>query len=157
MVRIGKKVPSFRVPALTEDGLRYVTLGRFKDRWVLLCFLPLLTRTEAVFLQHQPSFPTFASNEASLIAVSPDPALFYECWTRQMKSSGLVLFIDPLHRLHRAFGIKPRAVMRCQSFVIDPEGMLQFLMVHDLKGDGISALSEILNAGLTWHDGTTVR
>jgi alkyl hydroperoxide reductase subunit AhpC len=150
MVRIGKRVPSFRAPALTEEGLRYVKLGQFNDRWALLCFLPRLSYTEAVFLYRQASFGITEKKEACLVAVSPQTALFYETWTHEMRSSGLVLLIDPLHRLHRAFGIDPAlALPRCQSFVIDPEGILQFLMVHDLTGDGISAFAEILKAGLS--------
>ncbi len=149
MRRIGDHVPFCRIPALVQGALQYVELGQFKPRWVLLCFLPRLTQVEAAILHRQADFGFVAESEVSLVAVGPDTTILHESWTRQIRQR-LVILADPLYRLHRAFGIEPATESRrCQSFVIDPEGILQFLMVHDLNGCGVSALAEIFKAGLT--------
>ncbi len=150
MRRIGDHVPFCRIPALVEGGLQYVELGQFRPRWVLLCFLPRLTQVEATILHRQAAFGFLAESEVSLVAVGPETTILHESWTRQIGGLRLVILADPLCRLHRTFGVEPAtASRRCQSFVIDPEGILQFLMVHDLNGCGISALAEIFKAGLT--------
>jgi alkyl hydroperoxide reductase subunit AhpC len=149
MKRIGDHVPSCRIPALVEGALQYVELGQFKPRWVLLCFLPRLTQVEASILHQQADFGFMAESEVSLVAVGPETTILHESWTRRISDLRLVMLADPLHRLHRAFGIEPATTSRrCQSFVIDPGGILQFLMVHDLNGCGVSALAEIFKAGL---------
>lgn len=150
MRRIGDHVPFCRIPASIEGVLRFVHLGQFRPRWLLLCFLPRLTQVEAAILHRQAAFGFIAESEVSLVAVGPDTTILHESWTRKIGGMRLVILADPLHRLHRAFGIEPAtASRRCQSFVIDPEGILQFLMVHDLNGCGVSALAEIFKAGLT--------
>ncbi|WP_447977670.1 hypothetical protein [Candidatus Nitrospira bockiana] len=150
MIRVGSRPPLVRIPALAGGTLRYVALHEFRHRWVLLCFLPQLTLADALRIAGQAGFGPSAESSADLIAVGDDGALLTEDWAHHAALRDLVLGADPIGRLHRAFGVAwGTAPRRCHSFVIDPEGMLQFFMVHELRGHGLGTLAEILKAGFT--------
>ena len=104
MVRIGKRAPCFRVPAVITGHLTYLALGQFKSRWVFLCFPPRLTPEEAAFLDRQTALGSLAENDACLIAVGQDESVLHESWARHA-ACRLIMLVDPLGRLRRAFGI----------------------------------------------------
>jgi len=151
VVAIGRKVPSLRMPALFKGTLQYVGLDHFEDKWILLCFPARLTLEEASFLNREVCFAPPTLEQATLLAVGSDPTLLHQPWALNVSGGSTVLLIDPLKRLHREFGVSVQMPTRCQSFVISPQSTLEFLMVHDLNGRGISTLAEILQAGVTCY------
>jgi len=144
-MKIGRPSPPFRLPALVEGTLTYLDSARFKGRCVALCFLPPLGLLESAVLERYS--PIFDQQKADLLGIVPENAFFSGTWHRWIWPNGLILLSDPLGRLSRSFGVSHRpAPSRCQSFVIDPEGILRYHLVHDLNGRGMRALLEILKA-----------
>ena len=79
---------------------------------------------------------------------------FSDPWQRRLWPAGLILVCDPLGRLSRSYGlIGPHSVTRCHSFVIDPQGILRYHLIHDLTDSGTRALMEMVTcepeAGIT--------
>src|SRR5579884_145484 len=123
MLLIGHRAPRFRVPALRDGALTYLDSAGLRGRWVVLCCLPRLSLVEATIVDRQAA--TFADYRAEFLAVAPDDRT--------------------LRRLHRAYGlVQDQTLTRCRTFLIDPDGLLRFHLVHDLTGRGLGAIMEIL-------------
>jgi hypothetical protein len=144
-------MPPLRIPALLKGTLRYLGLNHFEGRWTLLCFPARLTVEEAQFLTSRSGIPSAGCEHVYVLAVSSDPMLLHQRWALDLSGGSTVFLIDPLKRLHRQLGVTRQWPTRCQSFVISPCGRLEFLMVHQLKGQGIGTLAEILHAGMTCY------
>jgi len=148
MIQIGAPSPSFRLPAMVDGRLTFVDLAQFRTQWVVLCFIPRLELVEAVFLDRH--VDGFLKQGISLLAVSPKQELLHEGWINQFGSLRVPIVADPLRRLHRRYRIgATEASPRCQTFLIDPEGLLRFHLVHDLNDRGMSAILEILRTNRT--------
>lgn len=79
MIRIGVKAPRFRIPSVIKGMPGYAASSQFKDRWVVLCFVPHLGMIEASFLDRQTDSPHFAEG-ATLLAVNPDEKTLLQPW-----------------------------------------------------------------------------
>jgi alkyl hydroperoxide reductase subunit AhpC len=146
MIRIGHTAPRFRVPALVNGTLIYIDSTRFSHHWIVLCFVPRLGLNEVSFLDWQANSRHFARENCSLLAVGSADYTLHQPWLSRVGKVKPILLADPLGHLHRTYKISIDPALRCQSFVIDSEGLLRFQIVHDLNGRGISVLSEILDA-----------
>lgn len=146
MRRIGERAPRFRVPALMEGAFIYIDSARFQGRWMVLCCLPSLGLVEPTFLDQQ--VEAFAQKGASLLAVGPEDDSLHQPWASRIGKLRVPILADPLRRLRRSYGIaRAYAPGRCRTFLMDPDGLLQFHLVHDLNGREMSALLEIIGAG----------
>jgi alkyl hydroperoxide reductase subunit AhpC len=145
MRRIGERAPCFWFPALVEGNLTYIEFASFRGRWVALCFLASLGLIESVFLDRRTE--AFAREGAALLAVVPDDRALRRPWCSQFGKLPIPLLTDPLKRLHRAYGmVASQHQGRCRSFLIDPNGIIRFHLVHDLNGRDMDALLEIIGA-----------
>jgi alkyl hydroperoxide reductase subunit AhpC len=116
---------------------------QFQGRWTVLCFVPGLGLIEALFLNRQ--VEAFAQKGASLLAVSPEDAPFHHPWVSQISTVRVPILADPLGLVRRRYGItQAYAPGRCRSFLLDPDGLLRFHLVHDLSSRGMGALLEII-------------
>ncbi len=141
----GCPAPRFRVPVLVGGTLTYLDSACLRGRSVTLCFLPPLGLLERAVLERH--VQDFEDEKAFFLGVVDEGAFFFGPWQRDPWLRGLTLTGDPLGRLSRSFGISHRqSPARCQSFVIDPKGILRYHLVQDLNGRGMSALLEILKA-----------
>lgn len=148
MIRIGYPVPNFRVPALAEGTLTYFDRTGIKGCCLVLSFLPPLGLLEFSTLARYAQ--SFDQEKAVFAGVVSEGSFFDGPWQRRCWPQGLILLSDPLGRLSRSYGVGSiSAVTRCQSFVIDPEGILRYHLVHDLNGRGMAALLEILKVSQT--------
>jgi peroxiredoxin 2/4 len=145
MITIGSRAPHFRVPALVGGALIHFDSTRFRGQYCTVSFLPPFGLWECALLQLQAQ--KFEEKNAVLLGVMTEPALFAGPWHLGMCPNGLTAVSDPLGRLARSFGVLRRpAPTKCQSFVLDPEGILRYHLVHDLNELGIGALLEIIEA-----------
>jgi alkyl hydroperoxide reductase subunit AhpC len=145
MDRIGKKVPTFRLPALMQGTLSYLDSSRCRGRWLVMTFLPFLDHADTVdvdrlraCMEHRgATFFLVPSGLRSVHQLSPPHLALIHCR----------ILGDPLHRLHRTFGIPvPTIQRRAQTVLIDPEGFLRYRLVHDLNQRSIAPLSDLLAA-----------
>jgi alkyl hydroperoxide reductase subunit AhpC len=143
MLLIGHRAPRFRVPALRDGALTYLDSAGLRGRWVVLCCLPRLSLVEATIVDRQAA--TFADYRAEFLAVAPDDRTLRRPWLVRLGALRAPLLVDPLRRLHRAYGlVQDQTLTRCRTFLIDPDGLLRFHLVHDLTGRGLGAIMEIL-------------
>lgn len=143
MTKIGRPAPPFRVPALVGGNLIHLDSARLRGRCLALCFLPSLGLLERGILEYHAQ--TFERENIHFLGVMPEGTFFSGPWQRGVWPEGLTPVSDPLGRLSRSFGVSRRPLTsRCQSFVIDKNGLLRYHLVHDLNGRGMSALLEIL-------------
>lgn len=150
MMRIGHPVPAFRVPALVEGTLAFFDFASMRGRRVALSFLPPLDLLNRTMLERHAQH--FDRQQAALLGVVPHDSFFTGPWHRWLWPRGLILLSDPLRRISRRYGIRPcSAAIRCQSFVIDEDGLLRYHLVHDLSDCGMSGLLEILRASRHAH------
>jgi len=138
--------PAFSSTGLGIGGaLIQIDSTRFLGQYCTVSFLPPYGLLECVLLQLQAG--KFEGNNTVLLGVMTEPALFSGPWHRIMSPNGLVAVGDLLGRLARSFGVVRRpAPTKCQSFVIDPEGIVRYHLAHDLNQRGVAALLEILKA-----------
>jgi alkyl hydroperoxide reductase subunit AhpC len=145
MITIGSSAPHFRVPAVAGGALIQIDSTRFRGQYCTVSFLPLLGLWECALLQIQAR--KFEEKNVVLLGVITESALFAGPWRQSICPNGLAAVSDPLGRLARSFGVLRRpASTKCQSFVIDPESILRYHLVHDLNEPGIGALLEIIEA-----------
>lgn len=146
MIRIGQQFPHYRVPAFVKGALAYFDFSACRGRWVACCYVPSLELVEITFLNRQAH--AFEQEGALLLVASPNAKSFHAPWFGRTSPLTLTGLADPLKRLHRTADIPVSSDhLRCQSFLIDPEGILRFHLVHALNGRGMSALKEMLISG----------
>jgi alkyl hydroperoxide reductase subunit AhpC len=144
-MKMNHPAPRVRVPALVGGTLTYLDLAHFKGGSIALCFLPEIGLLERAVLGYY--MPHFEQEKAVVLGVVPEATFFQGPWQRGAWPTELILLSDPLGLLSRTYGV-PRALPpgRYHGFVIDPDGLLRYHLVHDLNGRGVSALLEIVKA-----------
>jgi alkyl hydroperoxide reductase subunit AhpC len=136
-MRIGDKVPTFRAAAVCHGGVRYINSAEMNGMWAIVSFLP---RPDSLHGRCMPAAAeTLNEDDIRVLFVQPGDSLFV---VPPLPKS--MILIDPLGLLHRRFGIRRASDLKCRSFVIDPEGILRFQLVHDLNGSGLTMLRELL-------------
>ncbi len=136
-------IPRMRVPALLKGKMTLFDLASLQGRWSMICSLPPFEFGEAVFLNQY--HRTVQQKGATLLGMLsctdpfPDPNL------PKIKVLRIPLLADPLQRLRRKFGLDGKPCSnRCQSFILDPQGIIRYHLVHQLNWRGLSFLMEIL-------------
>ncbi len=138
MIGIGDRVPGIRLDAYHQDEIRSLSLTDFRGRWLAIVFYPgdftFICPTELRELARLQ--PKFAALGSDLVSVSTDSVWVHKAWHDQSKAIGGVDFpmlADPAGRLAREFGtlIEDEGVARRGSFVVDPDGVVQALEIHD--------------------------
>jgi alkyl hydroperoxide reductase subunit AhpC len=131
--------------------MTYLVPDEFEGRWVVLSFVHSLGDHESRLWSRQGK--DLAAHGAALLVV---PSEMREVqWKRLSGIEPLHFAVagDPLRRLQRLYG-DPIAQLaqlaqldgRARSFLIDPDGVLRFHLVHSLTKQGMEVLKELLRA-----------
>ena len=141
-MKINQPAPVIRVPALMDGTLTYLSTADLHTGCVALCFLPNFGNLQWLVLER--SAAEFQAQDSLLVGVISEDLILSGPWHRKLWPGGLTLVSDPLRRLARSYGlIGHHAVTRCHSFVIDPQRILRYHLVHDLNDSGFRALLEM--------------
>ena len=142
---IGNPAPAFDLPCtrFPDPARSRVNLADYRGRWLLLVFYPrdfsLICPTELIGLSQR--FDEFAAQNCELLGVSCDTVESHERWiATPMSRGGLGGLAFPLGSdidgsAARAYGVyqtKDNLAVR-GLFVIDPEGLVQYQVVHSLS------------------------
>jgi hypothetical protein len=139
---IGHSLPRIRVPALTAGKVGPLDISQFREQWVTLCCLSRLGLVESYFLNRYRH--DWAKQWAILVGLVIGAYPFHEPWVQQVTNLGIPLLGDPLGRVCRALKISEiPGHGRCQSLIVNPGGIVEYHLIHDLNGRGMSAISEI--------------
>lgn len=138
MVKIGEKVEEFQVQAYHNDDIKTVKLSDYKGKWVVLVFYPAdftfvcPTELEELALTYE----QFKKAGAELLSVSTDTVFVHKAWhdhSPAIKKITYPMLADPSGNLCRQFGtlIESDGLSLRGSFIIDPDGVLKCLEIHD--------------------------
>lgn len=145
MVHIGNPIPPFRALVLVQGELSWLNSWQLiAHQWTALCFVPHLNGAHQNLLTDYNRH--FEETGTQLIIVAHDEAVLFNPRKTSTQRSRLIILDDPMHRLHRTFGAADRAPDRCTTFMIDPNGVLQIPLIHDLDGRGLDAVLELVKA-----------
>ncbi len=138
MIRIGEKVPDFTAEAYVPDQVKKIRLSDYKGKWVVLLFYPAdftficPTELEEAALLHN----EFKKQGAEIMSVSTDTTFVHKAWhdhSPAIKKINYPMLADPTGKLCREFGtyIESEGLSLRGSFIIDPDGVLKAIEIHD--------------------------
>jgi peroxiredoxin (alkyl hydroperoxide reductase subunit C) len=142
---VGKPAPNFDMPSTKNiDKLNEnVKLSDYKGKWVVLLFYPLdftfVCPTELTTFSDR--IEDFEGIGAEVIGVSTDSVHSHRAWLRTPRDKNGVegleypLASDITKQVARDYGvlIEDKGIALRGLFVIDPEGILRYAVVHDLN------------------------
>lgn len=138
MVKIGEVVENFEVKAYQNDEIKTIKLSDYKGKWVAMVFYPadftFICPTELEELAN--TYEEFKKQGAEVLSVSTDTVFVHKAWHDTSKAIGKITFpmlADPSGKLCRQFGtlIENDGLSLRGSFIIDPDGVLKCLEIHD--------------------------
>lgn len=138
VIRVGKAAPDFRSMAYVNGQFKEVGLRDFKGKWVCLFFYPLdftfVCPTEIrSFAQHESAFKELG---CQVIGASTDSEHSHKAWfERDLKEVKFPVLADTTHKVSRDYGvlIEEKGISLRGTFIIDPEGTLQWMTVNALS------------------------
>jgi peroxiredoxin (alkyl hydroperoxide reductase subunit C) len=140
--------------ALVNRDFQPLSLAEYKGKWVALVFYPLdftfVCPTELVGLNDKHA--EFAQRNCEIVAASTDSVYSHLGWVKADSRLGALkypLLSDFTKKIARDYGvlIEDEGVALRGTFIIDPEGVLRFMMVNDLgTGRNIDEMLRTLDA-----------
>jgi len=165
---VGKSAPDFKLNAVTGDGKDFtqVALEDYKGKWLVLFFYPLdftfVCPTEIT--GYSKEIEKFKSLGAEVLGVSVDSEHSHKAWINgDLGPINFPLAADMTKRVSDDYGIlmEDEGIALRGLFIINPEGVLQYSVVHDLNvGRSVDETLRVLQAlqtgglcPLDWEDG----
>jgi peroxiredoxin 2/4 len=142
---VGQPAPDFDMASTKniEKLNENVKLADYRGRWVVLLFYPLdftfVCPTELTLFSDR--YEDFQGIGADVIGVSTDSVYSHRAWIKTPRDKGGVedlkypLAADATKNVARDYGvlIEDRGIALRGLFIIDPEGILRYKVVHDLN------------------------
>ncbi|MBI3032540.1 peroxiredoxin [Candidatus Woesearchaeota archaeon] len=152
VVKVGQMVPTFDVEAYVDGQIKKISLNDYQGKWVVLFFYPLdftfVCPTE--IKGFAAASGDFKAANAEVLAASTDSAHSHKAWfQRDMVQVKFPVLADTNHALSRAFGvlIEDKGIALRGTFIIDPEGVLKYMVVSDLNvGRSVQETLRVLKA-----------
>src|SRR5690242_10868103 len=142
---VGSRAPEFTLPATwqAEPELHEVSLADYRDHWLVLIFYPrdfsMVCPTELTALGSQ--LGEFTRRDCHILGISTDSIESHQQWIATPRSQGglgglsFPLASDLDGAVSRTYGVYlPQQHMSLRGlFIIDPNGVLQYQVVHNLS------------------------
>ncbi len=142
---VGQPAPDFDMPSTKniEKLNENVRLSDYRGKWLVLLFYPLdftfVCPTELTTFSER--LDDFEAIGAEVIGVSTDSVHSHRAWLRTPREQNGVeglrypLASDITKQVSRDYGvlIEEKGVALRGLFVIDPEGILRYAVIHDLN------------------------
>lgn len=135
-VQVGRPAPDFTVDTVFKNQDSRVSLVDLKGKWVVLFFYPLdftfVCPTEIVEMSEK--MPEFEKLNAVVLGGSTDSVYSHKAWMKDLGELNYPLFSDMNREMSRNYGIliEEKGHSLRGTFIIDPEGLLRYHLVHDL-------------------------
>jgi peroxiredoxin 2/4 len=143
--KVGQKAPDFDMPSTKniEKLNENVKLSDYAGQWLVLLFYPLdftfVCPTELTAFSDR--YEDFQGIGAEVIGVSTDSAFSHRAWLQTPREKGGVeglkypLAADVTKNVSRDYGVlvEDKGIALRGLFVIDPEGVLRYAVIHDLN------------------------
>jgi peroxiredoxin (alkyl hydroperoxide reductase subunit C) len=142
---VGQMAPDFEMSSTKniEKLNENVKLSDYRGKWLVLLFYPLdftfVCPTELTAFSDR--YEDFEGIGAEVLGVSTDSVFSHRAWLKTPRDKGGVedlrypLAADSTKKVSRDYGvlIEDQGVALRGLFVIDPEGVLRYKVVHDLN------------------------
>ena len=170
---VGQPAPDFEMASTTniEKLDKPVRLADYRGKWVVLVFYPLdftfVCPTELTTFSDR--YDDFEGVGADIIGISTDSVFSHRAWLQTPREKGGVqglrypLASDQTKKVARDYGvlIEDKGIALRGLFVIDPEGVLRYAVVHDLNvgrsaEETLRVIQALQTGGLCqadWHPG----
>ena len=159
MLQVGKSAPPFDMPS-TKDMKQLkenVNLDDYKGKWLIMFFYPLdftfVCPTELKAFNDR--IDDFKKAGAEILAVSTDSVYSHRAWINTPDDKGglgeikYVLASDITKDVSRDYGVllEDKGIALRGLFIIDPDGNLQYQVVHSLNiGRSVDETLRVLEA-----------
>lgn len=141
MSLVTKPAPLFEADAVANMGFSNVKLEDYRGKWVVLFFYPLdftfVCPTEITAFSDRAA--EFAERGVQILGVSTDSKFSHLAWENQPRAEGGLgkieypLISDFTKQISTDYGVLlPGGMALRATFIIDPEGVVQFELVHAL-------------------------
>ncbi|MGA1862517.1 peroxiredoxin [Deferribacter thermophilus] len=141
MSLVTKQAPLFEADAVYKKEFTKVKLEDYRGKWVVLFFYPLdftfVCPTEITALSD--AYEEFKKRNCEIIGVSTDSKFSHLAWINTPREEGGLgdinypLVADFTKKISEDYGVLLPAGMALRAtFIIDPEGVVQFELIHDL-------------------------
>lgn len=143
--KVGESAPAFELPGVVAggDALRTVRSGDYAGRWLAMIFYPrdfsFVCPTELTSFSAR--LADFRQRGCELLGVSVDPVETHRQWMAVPPAEGglgplgFPLASDTAGEVARAYGAwsEAKQVATRGLFIVDPAGVLQYAVVHNLN------------------------
>lgn len=158
MLTLGQSLPAFELNAVTADRqFTRIHSGSYPGKWLVLFFWPhdftVICPTELTEFARLHS--EFLDRDAEILGISTDSEYVHLAWREhkaELNQLPYPMLSDTKHELSRALGILDPAtgVAQRATFIIDPTGVIRFVMVTDVNvGRNPQEVLRVLDALLT--------
>jgi alkyl hydroperoxide reductase subunit AhpC len=144
MITVGQKFPDFHLTGVVSNELntafKSVSLADYQNKWLVVFFWPkdftFVCPTEiAEFGQLNTEFE---ERDAQIIGVSVDSEFVHLAWRQHKEALSTLPFpmiADIKRELSSSLGIldPTEGVSQRATFIVDPQGVVRFVMVTDLN------------------------
>ena len=134
MVRLGEPAPDFQLKG--TDG-KVHALADYKGKWVVLFFFPkaFTTVCQSEVAEYSKRSADFAEAGAVVVGCSVDSDASQKAWVKQLGGLNINLLSDLKKEAGRRYGVllDQEGYHLRGTFIIDPEGKLRALSVHETK------------------------
>lgn len=151
---VGTKAPPFNMATAKGDGTEFgrVTLDDYKNKWLVLLFYPLdftfVCPTEIT--GYSKEYAAFKALNSELLAISVDSEHSHKAWINSsLGKLNFPLASDLTKQTSKDYGIliEEAGIALRGLFIIDPEGVVRYSVVHDLNvGRSVDETLRVLKA-----------
>lgn len=153
MIQVGQPAPGFATEAVYKDEFIEVNLNDYRGKWVVLFFWPLdftfVCPTEIKAFSN--AVDDFSELDAQILGCSTDSKFSHLAWTatETLGKVNFPMLSDFTKDIARDYGVLVEdlgAALR-GLFIIDPDGILQYQVVHSLNiGRNVEEVLRVLKA-----------
>ena len=138
MIKIGEKIPDFKLKALINDEIMPIRLHNYLGKWIVLIFYPadfsFVCPTELE--EAAKCYDEFKKLDAEILSVSTDTEYSHKAWhdtSPAIKKIAFPMVADPSGKLCREFGtyMDDEGLSLRGTFIIDPDGIVKTVEIHD--------------------------
>ena len=151
MSLVSQQAPDFALEGVVGGEFMKVHLRAQRGKWVALFFYPLdftfVCPTEIKEFSRRKE--EFAACNCEVLAVSVDSKFSHLAWQKEIGPISYPMLSDITKQISRHYGIllENEGVSLRALFLIDPEGVIRYELVHDLSvGRSVTETLRVLQA-----------
>ena len=151
MSMVTRRAPVFELEGVVNGQFTKVNLEDYRGRWLVVFFYPLdftfVCPTE--ILEFSKRVREFDALQGQVLSVSVDSKYAHLAWQKEIGGISYPMLSDMTKRVSQQYGVllPEEGVSLRGLFIIDPEGIVRYELVHDLSvGRSVGETLRVLKA-----------